>query len=116
MEMNGKMNSEIKQKWVAALRSGNYKQGTSFLRDAGDYFCCLGVLCDIEQVPCKSTEEDYAFEYKFEDARTSLYSTLSVGFSNKMGLSSNNLDDLVDLNDNKRLSFSEIADYIEKNL
>ena len=50
--MRKRMNPEIKAKWVAALRSGEYKQGTCFLRK--DYpdryapdFCCLGVLCDI---------------------------------------------------------------------
>lgn len=40
------MDPEIKAKWVAALRSGKYKQGRGRLR-SGDEFCCLGVLCDI---------------------------------------------------------------------
>ena len=34
------------QKWIAALRSGEYKQGRSYLRDGAEY-CCLGVLCDV---------------------------------------------------------------------
>lgn len=40
------MNQEIKAKWVAALRSGEYKQGEGRLRN-GDKFCCLGVLCNL---------------------------------------------------------------------
>lgn len=40
------MNPEIKSKWVAALRSGEYKQGKGVLSD-GKEFCCLGVLCDL---------------------------------------------------------------------
>lgn len=40
------MNKEIKQKWLNALRSGEYKQGTGCLR-SGNEFCCLGVLTDI---------------------------------------------------------------------
>lgn len=40
------MNHEIKAKWVAALRSGEYKQGRGSLRER-DAYCCLGVLCDI---------------------------------------------------------------------
>jgi hypothetical protein len=40
------MNEEFKRKWVEALRSGKYAQGTGRLRD-GDSFCCLGVLCDL---------------------------------------------------------------------
>lgn len=41
------MNPKIKAKWVAALRSNEYKQGTRQLRTAGNSFCCLGVLCNL---------------------------------------------------------------------
>jgi hypothetical protein len=44
------MNAVIKQRWLAALRSGEYKQGQHALRsDDGDErrYCCLGVLCDL---------------------------------------------------------------------
>jgi len=41
-----KMNPEVKEKWVKALRSGEYKQGREYLRK-DDKYCCLGVLCDI---------------------------------------------------------------------
>lgn len=41
------MKKRIKKKWVKALRSGEYEQGTYQLRDSDNYFCCLGVLCDI---------------------------------------------------------------------
>jgi hypothetical protein len=40
------LKTEVKKLWVDALRSGEYKQGQSRLRD-GDTFCCLGVLCDL---------------------------------------------------------------------
>jgi hypothetical protein len=40
------MNPEIKQKWVAALRSGDYEQGKRRLYEDGLY-CYLGVLCDV---------------------------------------------------------------------
>lgn len=40
------MNVEIKQKWIAALTSGKYKQTEACLKnDSG--FCCLGVLTDL---------------------------------------------------------------------
>lgn len=35
-----------KEEWVAALRSGAYKQGDGGLRCA-DSYCCLGVLADV---------------------------------------------------------------------
>ncbi len=41
-----KFKENIRKRWVAALRSGNYKQGKRRLR-VEDRFCCLGVLCDI---------------------------------------------------------------------
>lgn len=46
------MKPEIKRRWVAALRSGKYKQGEGSLCTAGetgaaDTYCCLGVLCDL---------------------------------------------------------------------
>ena len=40
------MNSQVKEKWVAALRSGEYQQGTCRLR-SNRGFCCLGVLTDL---------------------------------------------------------------------
>lgn len=33
--------------WVAALRSGEYKQGTHHLRSTDNSYCCLGVLCEL---------------------------------------------------------------------
>jgi hypothetical protein len=42
-----KMNPKIKAKWVAALRSGEYKQGKVCLRQVDGGFCCLGVLTDL---------------------------------------------------------------------
>ena len=40
------MNKEIKEKWLSALRSGEYLQCTGKLHD-GVGFCCLGVLTDL---------------------------------------------------------------------
>lgn len=51
-----RMNPEIKERWVAALRSGEYQQGFGQLRvrnyeaSIGEplyRYCCLGVLCDL---------------------------------------------------------------------
>ena len=45
------MNPEIKQKWINALRSGEYEQSSKgFLHTANEFnetYCCLGVLCDL---------------------------------------------------------------------
>ena len=71
------MNSQIKQKWIDALRSGEYPQGQSKLY-SGDGFCCLGVLCDIyakevgdsswvKKDPSKSDYEDKWDYWYFDD-------------------------------------------------
>jgi hypothetical protein len=50
------MKADIKQRWIAALESGEYEQGQGQLHERGydipimgaarpDRFCCLGVLC-----------------------------------------------------------------------
>jgi len=45
------MKADIKTKWLAALRSGDYKQGKGMLKYeniAGEMeYCCLGVLCEL---------------------------------------------------------------------
>ena len=42
---SGLIKPEWKQKWVTALRSGEYKQGfRGVLKDAMGNYCCLGVL------------------------------------------------------------------------
>lgn len=40
------MNIRVKQKWIEALRSGDYPQAQRKLR-SDDRFCVYGVLCDI---------------------------------------------------------------------
>jgi hypothetical protein len=42
------MKKEIADKWVKALRSGEFKQGREFLANAEtNEYCCLGVLCEL---------------------------------------------------------------------
>lgn len=42
------MNPEVKAKWVAALRSGEFQQGKNALKSEEGY-CCLGVLCELHR-------------------------------------------------------------------
>ena len=43
------MNKLIADKWVKALRSGEYTQGTDRLQSSYG-FCCLGVLCKVGEL------------------------------------------------------------------
>jgi hypothetical protein len=54
-----KMNPEVKQKWIDALRSDKYEQGSEKLRSVTGY-CCLGVLCDLY-----SQEHNYNTQWQF---------------------------------------------------
>jgi hypothetical protein len=46
--MSERMDPDVKAKWITALRSGKYRQGTGALHNlTKDEFCCLGVLCDL---------------------------------------------------------------------
>jgi hypothetical protein len=42
-------NIDVITRWVAALRSGEYKQGKGTLRPAENKYCCWGVLCDLHR-------------------------------------------------------------------
>lgn len=57
------MNTEIKSKWVKALKSKKYKQGKGALKsylNGKELHCCLGVLCDLYIKDCKDCNEDEA--------------------------------------------------------
>lgn len=141
--MSDKMNPEIKAKWVAALRSGDYKQGTGVLRSEWDEYCCLGVLCDIaekEGVPMIVVEPAAdgdvsdgivgAYYYFDGDRDTGDYEITPSFVAGWAGLPSVNpsveltdpydedavvLESLADLNDGGK-SFDEMADIIEEHL
>ncbi len=92
------MQTEIKEKWVKALRSGEYEQNYGDLYKAGN-FCCLGVLAEIIGIPGKEQCTDTYYELE-----------------NKTELTSSQRDKCARLNDFERKTFAEIADYVEANL
>lgn len=42
------MKKELKERWIAALESGEYEKGKDALCCDGETYCCLGVLAQIE--------------------------------------------------------------------
>ena len=115
------MKKEIADKWIAALRSGEYKQIKGRLRtDEG--FCCLGVLCNIHA-------QEHP-EIAARQLRTSVYlretTLLPRGVMKWAGVSLDNNECLLSagdftrhaltyLNDKAGFSFEKIAEVIEKN-
>lgn len=62
-----KLDPKIKERWLVALRSGNYNQVQSILSDGHGGFCCLGVLCEIAVadgiIESKAADYDTAISY-----------------------------------------------------
>lgn len=91
------MNADLKAAWIAALRSGDYQQTTGILRDK-DGFCCLGVACIVggQELTQNPQNQNELYDWLIEEGIPTL--------------------DLWAMNDTRRKTFLEIADYIEENL
>lgn len=109
------MNSEWKQKWVEALRSGEYKQGKYGLRSADDAFCCLGVLCDLIEPTRWQLDKDRAQYTNGYAANEHAVGILPDDISSALGLDRGEQAVLGTMNDTGN-SFNDIADWIEENL
>ena len=90
--------AEVKYTWLAALRSGDYKQGRMALRE-GECFCCLGVLADIVN------------DGKWKVLKTT--KAFAPAHFPEIPLRGDYQEHLVGLNDRKRFTFEQIADVIE---
>lgn len=108
------MKPEIKEKWLAALRSGEYKQGQCALRKKDNKFCCLGVLADLYA-------KEMGIEWKMEEDCYKILDqggTLPIWIADWAEIMSDGYVDrdhltLASMNDHGH-TFSEIADVIEK--
>ena len=125
---------ELKAKWVAALRSGDYKQGTEFLKagsateisNGQHEYCCLGVLCEILNIPSVPypNAAGEVYDYKFGEAGQDAGLIPTNYFHNDLGFDRLNQPVLMTMNDGVQSetetippkTFAEIADYIEKEI
>lgn len=117
------MKTDIKERWVAELRSGKYSQGSTYLERDGK-FCCLGVLCTlavedgiINRRLGKSGVAYYDECALFLPASVSRWAGIE-GWSAEVEVSTGHgkyVNDLTVINDNGT-PFAEIADMIERSL
>lgn len=117
------MNPEIKDKWVKALKSGEYKQGLGVLKFE-DRFCCLGVLCDLyikEHKEAKFNKRGVFINNKVALTNTHLPSSVmkwadiedeNVTLNNEYRIKDVKSDTLIQIND-RGASFEEIANIIK---
>lgn len=96
--MKFKLPKQVKQKWVKALRSGDYKQAQFKLYDrATRSHCCLGVARACKLVkPNKKLAKDGEVDYSFLPEKVQ--------------------NTLINFNDSRKYSFDRIANWIEKHL
>lgn len=103
-----KLEPEFKAKWIAALRSGDYKQGHQVLYRGGEHdtYCCLGVACVVAGVAA-SQISGCSFINTDTDAVPSQLKGLTR---------TNTLPGVLsEMNDDGK-PFREIANWIEENL
>jgi len=87
------------QKWLLALRSGDFKQCRDVLHD-GDGYCCLGV----GEVVMNRTKHRKRVHDRYRAIQ------LYFGYAPKYEAA------LIDKNDDRKWNFRRIADYIEKKI
>jgi hypothetical protein len=96
------MKAELKEKWIAELRSGKYAQGRMYLVNSLNQYCCLGVLCKVVGHDDDTMKTEWTCGGRYP---TFVQSLLSQGDSYQLTV----------LNDGGK-TFDEIADYIEAKL
>jgi hypothetical protein len=121
--------SETAQKWIDALRSGDYKQGYGTLRQVeedGSYcHCAAGVLADIIDPDGwagspSNGEYDYAQTLQVSDLplvywRGKLFG-VSKATSQEHDIDFDILNKAMMMNDDEKFDFNRIADYLENAL
>lgn len=121
------MNKKIKKKWLAALRSGKYKQAKGKLRrsipNTSQYkHCCLGVLCDIYRKETGKGEFNSTGHYVIDGEYG--YGILPEAVRDWAGLTRSNPEVkygggnmcIASVNDMEKVGFERIADLIEESL
>jgi len=116
------MNSEWKAKWLEALRSGDYKQVAGMLKGQGEDgvvgYCCLGVLAEINN-KLEPIEEALgtpkAWQVNQGGVINSIYLPENLA-RDEYGLGFRAQQQLANMNDKDKMSFDEIANWIEENL
>jgi fatty acid/phospholipid biosynthesis enzyme len=102
---HARMDPELKAKWVAALRSGKYEQAyrVMYSRNTGG-FCCLGVCANVLGVSRQEMLDEVWTGVG--SAPKELRDALPYDIRNTLSK----------MNDSMGKSFTEIADWIERNL
>lgn len=111
-EVSVEQQAANREKWKAALRSGEYKQAAKSLRRCvfGEMrYCCLGVADEIlgyDRIKDGADHSSLTCKVEYAIGDTAIFNRI-------LGLSSKTQGDLMLLNDERRMNFKGIADRIE---
>jgi hypothetical protein len=108
---------EFGEKWVKALRSGEYKQGTCYLSakytdgiTSEQRYCCLGVACSVSGIPDELLKREFIIpdfgmpiELVGDRGNNELVKILTTLNDGEKGIT-------------QKYTFSEIADWLESNV
>lgn len=115
--MKNKLPEEFKNKWVAALQSGEYKQTTGKLGSVEEGFCCLGLACHISGLKFNSrawsikSVQRCAGKIKKITGVSKIPSVIRGDYNeNKI------VKELMSMNDDDNQTFFEIGEWIKENL
>lgn len=118
----GKLPKSFKRRWLENLRSGKYKQVTDELckseynhpeLDKKYYgYCCLGVACKTQGLSDSIIYEDAVIGNNIVE----IASNRKRGIPKILQVNNPLVDFLTHSNDTRRLSFKQIANWIDKNL
>lgn len=106
MEKKYKLPREFGEKWVEALRSGEYQQGSSCLKDSRNNYCCLGVACVVAGI------DPPAKDWILPEFANKEIPKILIG----SGAVSDLVYDCSSMNDHENKTFPEIADWICDNV
>ena len=115
------MNKDIKEQWLTALRSGEYRQCIGELRNSLGEHCCLGVLLESQNWELSliksSRPEPHVYYYMSPEGETNNEENeLSQNTRSEFGLTRPQEVKLMNLNDDKGWSFKLISGWIEDHL
>lgn len=110
MDKKYRLPKEFAEKWLEALRSGEYEQGYGCLF-TNNRFCCLGVGCVIlgaDKNTMDEKEMTISSDWEIEILKIENFFPKELQETKLM-------EDLIRFNDDEGFSFNEIADWIEEN-
>lgn len=105
------MKQVTREQWTTALRSGEYNQCFGVLHSSSrNAYCCLGVLAVLAG---GEHNRALATGILFEDLETPDDRHLPLEVTKMVNISHYTEFELIRLNDRKKLTFEQIADYID---